>query len=111
MTEQQILDLGPALADYLDQFQFCCNYTQTFGHLGTYCRGLLSDLERKTAEPIALASGTGVRTMQLFLSQHAWEHEQVRELFQQHVAGRLPALPDDGPGTVGVIDESGLAKK
>jgi hypothetical protein len=30
MTEQQILDLGPALADYLEPFQFCCDYTQTF---------------------------------------------------------------------------------
>ncbi len=111
MTEQQILDLGPALADYLNQFQFCCAYTQTFHHLGTYCRGLLSDLKRKTAEPIALASGTGVRTMQLFLTQHGWDHEQVRQLLQQHVSRVLPALPDDGTGTVGVIDESGHAKK
>ena len=70
MTEQQILELGPALADYLDTFLFCCDYTQTFRHLGVYCRGLLSDLQRKTAEPIALAAGTGVRSLQLFLTQH-----------------------------------------
>jgi hypothetical protein len=111
MTEQQILDLGPALADYLDRFQFCCQYTQTFRHRGTYCRGLLSDLKRKTAEPIALAAGTGVRTMQLFLSQHGWDHDRARPLFQQHVAAVAPGLPDDGTGTVGVIDESGHAKK
>ena len=111
MTEQQILDLGPALADYLDHFQFCCDYTQTFRHLGTYCRGLLSDLKRKTAEPIALASGTGVRTMQLFLTQHGWDHVRARQLFQQHVATVVPDLPDDGTGTVGIIDESGHAKK
>jgi SRSO17 transposase len=111
MTEQQILDLGPALADYLDQFLFCCNYTQTFRHLGTYCRGLLSDLKRKTAEPIALASGTGVRTMQLFLTQHGWHDDRARQLLQQHVAAVVPGLPDDGTGTVGVIDESGHAKK
>src|SRR5262249_30965611 len=111
MTEQQILALGPALADYLNQFQFCCDYTQTFGHLGTYCRGLLSDLKRKTAEPIALASGTGVRTLQLFLTQHGWDQSRVRDLLQRHVADLLPGLPDDGTGTVGVIDESGHAKK
>jgi SRSO17 transposase len=111
MTEQQILDLGPALADYLDRFQFCCDYTQTFRHLGTYCRGLLSDLDRKTAEPIALASGTGVRTMQLFLTQHGWDQGRARQLLQQHVARVVPGLPDDGTGTVGVIDESGHAKK
>jgi SRSO17 transposase len=111
MTEQQILDLGPALAEYLEQFQFCCEYTQTFGHLGTYCRGLLSDLKRKTAEPIALASGTGVRTLQLFLTQHGWDHHRARQLLHHRVAALLPSLPDDGTGTVGVIDESGHAKK
>jgi SRSO17 transposase len=111
VTEQQIIDLGPALADYLNQFQFCCNYTQTFRHLGAYCRGLLSDLDRKTAEPIALASGTGVRTMQLFLTQHGWDYARARQLLQQHVAAVVPGLPDDGTGTVGVIDESGHAKK
>jgi SRSO17 transposase len=111
VTEEQILELAPALADYLGQFQFCCDYTQTFGHLGTYCRGLLSDLKRKTAEPIALASGTGVRTLQLFLTQHGWRYEQARQLLQQHVAAVVPGLPDDGTGTVGVIDESGHAKK
>jgi SRSO17 transposase len=111
MTEQQILDLGPALADYLDQFLFCCNYTQTFRHMGTYCRGLLSDLKRKTAEPIALACGTAVRTMQLFLTQHGWSHDRALRILQEHTAALLPGLPDDGTGTVGVIDESGHAKK
>ena len=111
MTEQQILALGPALADYLDGFLFCCDYTQTFRHLGTYCRGLLSDLPRKTAEPIALAAGTPVRTMQLFLTQHGWDHAGARDLLRQRVAGLLPGLPEDGTGTVGVIDESGHVKK
>jgi len=111
VTEQQILDLGPALADYLDHFLFCCEYTQTFRHLGVYCRGLLSDLERKTAEPIALAAGTGVRTLQLFLSQHGWDCSEARDILHKRQAGVLPGLPDDGTGTVGVIDESGHAKK
>lgn len=111
MTEEQILALGPALGDYLNQFLFCCEYTQTFGHLGTYCRGLLSDLRRKTAEPIALAAGTPVRTMQLFLTQHGWDQARARDLLQQRVAGAGAGLPDDGTGTVGVIDESGHVKK
>ena len=63
MTPQQIEALGPAFAGYPEQFLFCCDYTQTFVLLGVYCRGLRSDLPRKTAEPIALASGTAVRTL------------------------------------------------
>jgi SRSO17 transposase len=111
MTEQQILDLGPALANYLDRFLFCCDYTQTFAHLGTYCRGLLSALKRKTAEPIALAAGRPVRTMQLFLTQHGWDQFKARNLFQKYIVGLLPGLPDDGLGSVGIIDESGHVKK
>ena len=101
MTEQQILDLGPALADYLDQFLFCCNYTQTFRHLGTYCRGLLSELKRKSVEPIALASGCAVRTLQEFLRDHQWQYSQVRAQLQRHVGAELAGLPDDGLGNVG----------
>ena len=35
MTEQQLEALGPTLADFLDEFLFCCEYTQTCAHLGT----------------------------------------------------------------------------
>src|SRR5262249_15637805 len=70
MTPEQIQRLGPAFAAYLQQFLFCCDYTQTFHLLEVYCRGLLSDLPRKSAEPIALAGGTAVRTLQEFLKDH-----------------------------------------
>jgi SRSO17 transposase len=111
MTPEQIEQLGPAFADYLRQFLFCCDYTQTFDLLSVYCRGLLSDLPRKTAEPIALASGTAVRTLQEFLKDHAWSFRQARTTLQEHVAATLPALPADDLGTVGVVDETGTVKK
>jgi SRSO17 transposase len=111
MTEQQIKALGPALADFLDQFLFCCGYTQTFAHLGAYCRGLLSNLERKTAEPIALAAGIPVRTLQEFLKDHDWDQDNARDLLQHHVASTLPKLPADDIGTLGIVDETGTAKK
>ena len=43
MTEQQLDGLGPALDDFLRPSLFCCGYTQTFAHLHTCCKGLLSD--------------------------------------------------------------------
>ena len=58
MTPEQIVALGPAFTTSLEQFEFCCDYTQTFHLLEVSCRGLLSDLPRKSAEPIALAAGT-----------------------------------------------------
>ena len=112
MTEQQLRTLGQVLAGYLDRYLFCCDYTQTFAHLGTYTRGLLSDLKRKTAEDIALKGGTPVRTLQEFLRDHVWDFERVRQLHQQHAA-ELLQQPDEpnGLGTVGLIDETSAAKK
>jgi SRSO17 transposase len=111
MTPEQIEQLGPAFANYLQQFLFCCGYTQTFDLLNVYCRGLLSDLKRKTCEPIALAGGVAVRTLQEFLKDHLWSFPQVRDLLQAHVAVVLPTQPDDGLGTIGLIDETATRKK
>lgn len=111
MTEEQLHALEPALADFLDEFLFCCDYTQTFGHLGTYVRGLLSDLPRKTAEPIALKAGTPARTLQEFLKDHAWDFAQVRQHLQSNAATRLPTVPADNLGTVGLIDETSAIKQ
>jgi hypothetical protein len=74
--------LEQALAAYLDTFLFCCDYTQTFGHLGTYVRALLCDLPRQSVEPIALKAGTPVRTLQEFLKDHAWDCARVRDLLR-----------------------------
>ena len=111
MTPEQLQRLGPAFAAYLQRFLFCCDYTQTFDLLEVYCRGLLSDLPRKSAEPIALASGTAVRTLQEFLKDHLWSFRQARTTLQEYVAATLPALPADDLGTVGVVDETGTVKK
>jgi SRSO17 transposase len=110
VTEEELDGLGPALNEFLQPYLFCCGYTQTFSHLHTYCRGLLSDLKRKSAEPIALASGCAVRTLQEFLRDHEWQHSQVRELLQGTVGAQLAGLPDDGLGNVGLIDETSALK-
>src|SRR5438094_863478 len=57
MTPEQVAALGPAFAAYLRQFEDCFGQDRTREHLHTYCRGLLSDLPRKSVEPIALAAG------------------------------------------------------
>jgi SRSO17 transposase len=111
MTDQEIADLGPAFAGYLKQYRGCFLQKRTAGHFDSYCRGLLSDLPRKSVEPIALACGTAVRTLQEFLVTADWQHEAAREKFQRRIAEVLGELPDDELGTVGVIDETSCAKK
>jgi SRSO17 transposase len=110
MTEQDIADLGPAFAGYLGRFRHCFGQARTAAHFDTYCRGLLSDLPRKSVEPIALAAGTAVRTLQEFLAAAKWDHEQARAVLQRHLAAVLAGLPADPLGTVGVIDETSCRK-
>jgi SRSO17 transposase len=111
MTPEQVLALGVAFTAYLRQFESCFVDSWTVKHLHAYCRGLLSDLPRKSVEPIALAAGTAVRTLQEFLRDHVWDRRAMRDLLHRHVAARLAEIPDDGLGTVGLIDETSVVKK
>jgi len=111
MTEAQLEALGPALASYLERFASRFRSTPTLGHLRTYCRGLLSELPRKTAEPIALAAGTPVRTLQEFLKDHLWDHQGVATDVRTTAAEQLATTPGDDLGTVGLLDETSALKK
>lgn len=111
MTDQDIAALGGAFSAYLSRYRDCFLQRRTAVHFDNYCRGLLSDLPRKTVEPMALAAGTAVRTLQEFLVTAHWDHLRARDLFQRHLAERLPNLPSDRLGTVGVFDETSAVKK
>jgi SRSO17 transposase len=110
MTEQEIAGLTPAFAAYLGRYRDCFRQSRTMAHFDTYCRGLLSNLPRKSVEPIALEAGTAVRTLQEFLITAKWDQERARTRLQQDFATAVAALPDDGVGTVGVIDETSCQK-
>ena len=115
MTDQEIAALGPAFAAYLRRFRRCFRQERTANHFDTYCRGLLSDMPRKRVEPIALAAGTAVRTLQEFLTHHAWDEAAMRDELQRRVVREhLPppgARPRGDVGTVGWVDETSVAKK
>jgi SRSO17 transposase len=110
MTEQEIAGLGPAFAAYLGRYRSCFLQKRTVAHFDNYCRGLLSDLPRKTVEPIALEAGTAVRTLQEFLTTARWDHDHMRNLLQRHLAQAIAEAPADPLGTVGVLDETSCRK-
>jgi len=115
MTAEQIAGLGPAFTAFLDSFRPCFGRRETYAHLGTYCRGLISDLPRKSVEPMALAAGAAVRTLQEFLTHHVWDHDAMLDRTQRRVAElHLPAPGEriaDELGVVGLIDETSAPKK
>ncbi len=115
MTEEQIASLTPALRGHLRGFENCLGGQAVREHVGTYCRGLLSDLPRKSVEPIALASGACVRSLQLLLTQHEWDELELRDALQRRIVQEHLPAPDeprlDAVGAVGWIDETSVAKK
>jgi len=116
MTREQIAGLGGALSRFLDGFAGCFERRAAVDHFRTYCRGLLSDLPRKSVEPIALSGDTAVRTLQYFLSDGGWGHDAMRDRLQRRVAERHAAArtaddPPDDVGLVGILDETGHLKK
>ena len=106
MTADQIRSLQPALAALLESFRVCFGRRSTFDHWERYLAGLLADLKRKSIEPIALAAGAKVRTLQEFLSAFEWDHDRVNKLLQQRV------MDEHGSEAgIGVIDSSGHVKQ
>jgi len=108
--EKDIAGLGPAFRTYRGHNRKCFPQKRTVGHCDTYCLGSLSDLPRKSVEPMALQAGTAVRTLQEFLVTACWDHLQARDFLQQCLAQAVAALPVNPLGTIGTIDETSCQK-
>jgi len=106
MDAEQIHQLEPQLAEYLERFGDCFARRDTKVHFPVYVRGQLSELPRKSVEPIALAADTPVRTLQEFLTLLKWDDDRMRERVASIVAQEHA---DDE--AIGVIDETGWVKK
>ena len=106
MDVKDIKSIGRKLKKFLKQFDDCFNRSEPRDNLETIVRGQLSDLERKSLEPIALAAGVPPRTLQDFVSCGHWDHERMRDRMQRIVAERHAH-----PQAIGLIDESGNPKK
>src|SRR5438128_1536876 len=106
MTADQIRSLQPEMAALLKTFRPYMGRSSNHGHLLAYVLGLLADLKRKSIEPIALAAGAAVRTLQEFLSSLDWDHEAANDQLQRVVMDRHGCAR-----AIGVFDASGHAKQ
>jgi SRSO17 transposase len=111
MTADQVQALGPALTAFLQPFERFFASPATVRHFRTYSRGLLSDLPRKTAEPLAQFAGTPPRNLQQFLKACVWDHRGLTDAVQGRLRDAVAELPPDPVGTVGILDETGVLKK
>jgi len=106
MTGEQIRGLGPELSKFLGEFGDSFGRVEQRRKLEIYVGGQLSELPRKSIEPIALEAGIAPRNLQEFLASDDWKEDRLRE----HV-GRLVLRDHSDPEAIGVIDESGHPKK
>ncbi|MCG3131657.1 MAG: hypothetical protein FLDDKLPJ_02461 [Phycisphaerae bacterium] len=106
MTADQVRSLQPELAALLETFRPYMKRASNYGHLLAYVLGLLADLKRKSIEPIALAAGTAVRTLQEFLSFLDWDHDAANDHLQRQVCDR-----HGSERAIGVFDACGHAKQ
>ena len=105
MNVDQILALEPALGEFLNEFADCFGRSEPREHLKHYVRGQLSNLQRKSVEPIALFNNIAPRTLQEYLNSDVWDHPRARDRVQQIIA-----RDHEDPKAIGIIDDSGHPK-
>ena len=105
MSIKDIAKLGKLLGQFLTRFSD--GFARAEGRLLllVYVRGLLSSVQRKNAEAIALQQGVAPRTLQRFLESIVWDEQGLRDRCQQIVATEHAS-----PDAIGCIDETGTAK-
>lgn len=106
MDVATILEIRPALTRFLHEFDGCFGQARTRQYLGVYVAGQLSDLDRKSVEPMADAADVPPRSLQEFLSLFKWDESGLRDRLQRRVANGHA-----DPNSVGIIDETSFVKK
>jgi SRSO17 transposase len=105
MDVNQIREVGRALPRFLDEFGGCFGRCDTRRYLRVYVDGQMSELHRKSVEPMALRAGVPPRSLQAFLGLLEWDEDRLVDRLQQHVA-----RDHAHPWAIGVVDETGCGK-
>ena len=106
LASRDVESLVADLATYVDAFlpDFSRKDQAPWAH--RYLQGLVSDHPRKSIEPMALAHGFPIRSMQAFIGESSWRTAPLLQRHQQvvkHTLGEADAVI--------LVDESGLPKQ
>ncbi|KKK47256.1 hypothetical protein LCGC14_3157050, partial [marine sediment metagenome] len=106
MDVKRIKSMGRELKTFLAEFDDCFARSESRERLRNYIGGQVSDLPRKSIEPIALAAGIPPRTLQCFLATAQWDEHRIRDRIQWIVA-----RDHTHRQAVGTVDDTGNPKK
>jgi len=98
MDVKELRRIRRNLDQFLGQFANCISTAPSRRRLRRYLSGQISDLERKSVEPMALAAKVPPRSLQEFLGLHRWDRGGVRRAFSppptaQPVSARAAGCP------------------
>jgi SRSO17 transposase len=121
MTRDEVRAAARKLTRWHERFAPLFGRSEAQEHSRVYLKGLLSDQQRKSVEPIALQFARGpngaaakqkeVVALQSFITESPWEGTEVFVEIQAVFAEELmPTAAQWSIGTLGVIDESGFVK-
>jgi SRSO17 transposase len=108
LTETDLALMAEELVRFHEQFHGCYGRKEHHSKGLAYLSGLMSKLEAKSAEPIALEFlGTeSVRSLQRFMKNDHWDHQAMKSQHQQSLASLLA----DPQGMI-TVDSSEFPKK
>lgn len=98
--------LAEMLKNFMNRFESCFHRSEQTYNVNVYVKGLLSNLERKSAEPIALEyieNPRGARNLQFFMKDAKWDDEGVEQIYQNGLSERICE-----PEGMLTVDESGF---
>ena len=106
MKTTELKGIRQNLDGFLGEFDDCIKTGPSREHFRTYTGGQLSDLERKSVEPIALEAGVPPRSLQAFLNMLVWDEAAVGRRVQD-----LVMRDHANESAIALIDETSFAKK
>ena len=106
VTPDGVRDCSDRLTGFLQRYLPRFYRVEQRENAALVIRGLLSDLQRKTCEPIAIEAGLPRKPIQFFVGAGKWDDEAVMRELRAHVREELA-----GPDGVVVIDPSSFPKK
>jgi len=106
LDADQVPELGGMLNGFLDPFRECYQRSDQQRNGEIFIKGVLSDLDRKSIEPIALRYEAGVRGMQLFMENSPFDDVRMTQIYKSRLSSRV----NDPEGMLNV-DSTEFVKK
>jgi SRSO17 transposase len=102
----QMSELGQMLNDFLDPFRDCYVRSDQREDGEVFVKGLLSDLDRKSIEPIALRYEKNPRAMQVFMHDACFDDARMVKIYKNELSSRV-----NEPDGMLSVDSTELVKK